>query len=153
VSETPTCGRAGRKRPENVPTADIRHRLALGLAECLLAEHWVGEARRHLAGEYISAERALGADHATTIGLEFQTAQTAYKTHFYGRDGYRLLLAQSIEMHGAIHDHAGRVLGEDHPLTRKVAAAFLKCFDEQLDWSLDDIPSDYLAYRARLLGD
>ena len=89
----------------------------------------------------------------TLIGLEFQTAQTAYKTHFYGRDGYRLLLAQSIEMHRGIHEHAGRVLGEDHPLTRKIAAAFLKCFDEQLDWSLDDIPDDYLAYRAKLLGE
>ena len=46
-----------------------------------------------------------------------------------------------------------RVLGIDHPLTRKVAAGFLRCFDEQLDWSLDDIPYERLAYRARLLGE
>ena len=53
----------------------------------------------------------------------------------------------------AIHMRSARVLGIDHPLTRKVAAGFLRCFDEQLDWSLDDIPDDYLAYRAKLLGE
>ena len=46
---------------------------------------------------------------------------------------------------------SGRVLGDDHPLKRKIVASFLKCFDEQLDWSLDDIPDDYLEYRALLL--
>ena len=44
-----------------------------------------------------------------------------------------------------------RVLGDDHPLKRKIVASFLKCFDEQLDWSLDDIPDDYLEYHALLL--
>ena len=46
---------------------------------------------------------------------------------------------------------SGRVLGDDHPLKRKIIASFLKCFDEQLDWSLDDIPDDYLEYHALLL--
>ena len=72
--------------------------------------------------------------------------------HFFGREDYRSDLIQSITMHGGFHEHSARTLGENHPLTRKIVAAFLKCFDEQLDWSLDDIPSDYLAYRARLLG-
>ena len=53
-------------------------------------------------------------------------------------------------MHGGFHEHSARTLGENHPLTRKIGAGFLMCFEEQLDWSLDDIPSDYLAYRARL---
>jgi hypothetical protein len=52
----------------------------------------------------------------------------------------------------SIHLRSTRVLGIDHPLTRKVAAGFLRCFDEQLDWTLDDIPGEHLAYRARLLG-
>ena len=52
------------------------------------------------------------------------------------------------------HGRSARVLGEDHPLTRKIAVAFLECFDEQLEWSsLDDIPSAVLAHRAKLLGD
>ena len=85
----------------------------------------------------------------TEVGI----AQTVYKLHFFGGDGYRRLLAGSIEMHRAMHVDSARVLGEDHPLTHKIAASFLKCFDEQLDWSLDDIPRKYLAYRARLLGD
>ena len=138
---------------DHVPTEDIRHVLALGLAECLLAEHWVEEALRHLREETVLAEDALGSDHATTINFHFQLAQAVYKLHFFGHDGYRRLLAGSIEMHRAMHVDSARVLGFDHPLTRKIAASFLKCFDEQLDWSLDDIPSKYLAYRAKLLGD
>ena len=97
------------------------------------------------------SERDLGDDHATTIGLRFQAAQAVYKMHFFGREDYRSDLIQSITMHGGFHEHSARVLGEDHPLTREIAQGFLTCFEEQLDWSLDDIPSDYLAYRARLL--
>ena len=65
----------------HVPTADIRYLLGLTLAECLQAEHWVEEARRHLSGEYVLAGRDLGEEHATTIGLYFQSAQTLYKLH------------------------------------------------------------------------
>ena len=127
--------------------------MALGLAECLLAEHWVGEAYRVLGEALPLAERCLGLDHATTIGLQFQLAQATYKDHFFGRDYYRRYdLIQSISIHGGLHDHSARVLGESHPLTRKIFASFLKCLDEQLDWSLDDIPGEHLAYRARLLG-
>ena len=130
----------------------IRHLLALGLAECLLAEHWVEKARRHLAGVYESAERDLGQEHATTIGIYFHFAQAYYKMHFFGREGYRKMLIGSIGVQVSIHLRSTRVLGIDHPLTRKVAAGFLRCFDEQLDWTLDDIPGEHLAYRARLLG-
>ena len=129
-----------------------RFRLALTLAECLLAEHWVEEAESHLCDEAGLAERDLGDDHATTIGLRFQAAQAVYKMHFFGREDYRRDLIQSITMHGGFHEHSARVLGEDHPLTREIAQGFLRCFDEQLDWSLDDIPGEHLAYRARLLG-
>ena len=70
--------------------------------------------------------------------------------HFFGGKGYRGVLIDTIGMHAGIHMRSARVLGIDHPLTRKVAAGFLRCFDEQLDWSLDDIPGEHLAYRARL---
>ena len=73
--------------------------------------------------------------------------------HFFGGEGYRQMLIDSITMHDGAHIQSKRVLGDNHPLTRKVAAGFLRCFDEQLDWSLDDIPGEHLAYRAKLLGD
>ena len=60
-------------------------------------------------------------------------------------------LISSIKILGGLVGLSGRVLGDDHPLKRKIVASFLKCFDEQLDWSLDDIPDDYLEYRALLL--
>ena len=51
---------------------------------------------------------------------------------------------------------SGLTVTDQSRLDRKnfqVAAGFLRCFDEQLDWSLDDIPELRLAYRAKLLGD
>ena len=98
------------------------------------------------------AESVLGEDHATTIGLDFQLAQVLYKTHFFGREGYRETLYDAMRIYQGLHVRLKRVLGVNHPLTHKVAAGFLRCFDEQLDWSLDDIPGEHLAYRARLLG-
>ena len=65
--------------------------------------------------------------------------------------GSRSTLISSIKILGGLVGLSGRVLGDDHPLKRKIVASFLKCFDEQLDWSLDDIPDDYLEYRALLL--
>ena len=98
------------------------------------------------------AARVLGDHHGTVIELRFQAAQTRYKMHFFGRDDYRDMLIMSLEAHRSLHVQSARVLGLRHPMTIKIVASFLKCFDEQLDWSLDDIPDDYLAYRARLLG-
>ena len=133
---------------------DVKHFLALGMAECLLAEHYVEAAWRLLAGQIVSAKRDLGNDDPIVIGLGFQTAQAGYKMHFFGRKDHRESLIYSIILHWGAHGRSARVLGEDHPLTRKIAAAFLECFDEQLEWSsLDDIPSAVLAHRARLLGD
>ena len=73
------------------------------------------------------------------------------KEHFFGREGYRSTLISAIKILGGLVAQSGRSLGDDHPQTRKIVASFLKCFDEQLDWSLDDIPSAYLEYRAALL--
>ena len=97
------------------------------------------------------APRVLGVNHGTVIELRFQAAQTAYKTHFFGRDGYRAELMMSLEAHCSLHAQSMRVLGLRHPMTLKIDASLLKCFDEQLDWSLDDIPSKILEYHALLL--
>ena len=98
-------------------------------------------------------ERPWGYPRWVRATFRFQAAQAVYKMHFFGREDYRRDLLQSITMHGGFHEHSARVLGEDHPLTREIAQGFLTCFDEQLDWSLDDLPRPYLEYRAKLLGD
>ena len=103
--------------------------------------------------EYRLAVGRLGQDHATIIGLKFQAAEAVYKTHFFGREGYRRTLYHAMLLYRGLHVRLKRVLGVNHPLTCKVAAGFLRCFDEQLDWSLDDIPDQELAYRATILGD
>jgi len=108
----------------------------------------VDEAGARLLHETSLAEGALGGDHATTIGFYLQLAQAAYKRHFFGRKGYRSTLIASIKILGGLFRQSTTVLGDDHPLTRKIVASFLQCFDEQLDWSLDDIPGTYLEYRA-----
>ena len=43
--------------------------------------------------------------------------------------------------------------GQDarRPLTKKIAVGFLRCFEEQLDWSFDDIPEGAHMYRAEIL--
>ena len=97
------------------------------------------------------AARVLGEHHGTVIELRFQAAQTRYKTHFFGRDDYRHMLIMSLEAHRSLHVQSARVLGLRHPMTLKIDASLLKCFDEQLDWSLDDIPSKILEYHALLL--
>jgi hypothetical protein len=138
---------------EKYPTTHTRHLCAAGLAECLLAEHLVDEAWRLLGKECPLASDDLGIGHATSLGLHFQATRALYKRHFFGRDGYdgyRGDLIGSIGTHKTTHAIAAKVLGSDHPLTRKIAASFLKCFEEQLDWSLDDIPEEHLAHRKLL---
>ena len=98
-----------------------------------------------------SSPVAASTHYAITIGLQFQLAQSVYKEHFFGREGYRSMLISAIKINGGLIGQSARSLGDDHPLTHKIVASFLKCFDEQLDWSLDDIPHEYLAYRAGLL--
>lgn len=88
---------------EKLSTTDSRHLCAMGLAECLLAEDLIEEARRLLSDEYFLAARYFGNDHATTIGLSFQSAQAEYKMHFFGRDGYRGDLLASIKRHHHVH--------------------------------------------------
>ena len=61
------------------------------------------------------------------------------------------MLIDSIGMHSGIHVRSGCVLGVNHPLTKKIAVGFLMCFEEQLDWSFDDIPEGAHTYRAEIL--
>ena len=49
--------------------------------------------------------------------------------------------------------HANRgapARGKRHPITQKILASLILCFDEQLDWSVDDIPAELLEVRPLL---
>ena len=49
--------------------------------------------------------------------------------------------------HGLLRN-SSFVLGTRHPITQAAVLASLRlCFDEQLDWSVDDIPARLLAVR------
>ena len=48
-------------------------------------------------------------------------------------DGHMNVLAQSRE-----------VLGGEHPTTLEIWASLKLCFEEQLDWTLDDIPREHI---------
>ena len=43
------------------------------------------------------------------------------------------------------------ILGRHHPLTLGVVAAVKLCFEEQLDWTLDDIPDEIFDVSIPLL--
>ena len=52
--------------------------------------------------------------------------------------------------HEARPKNSSLVLGKRHPITQKILASLILCFDEQLDWSVDDIPAELLAVRPLL---
>ena len=59
----------------------------------------------------------------------------------------------SIEGHIDVLGRSSRVLGNHHPTTRAIAASLKLCFDEQLDWTLDDDVRKWLYVRRVLDGD
>ena len=88
------------------------------------------------------AERALGADHAIVIELNWRWAQAKYRRHFFGHDDFRKELIQSIRVLFHYEDESSRVLGDRHPLTATIRASIEVCVAEQLDWTLDDFPAN-----------
>ena len=58
----------------------------------------------------------------------------------------------SIEGHIDVLGRSSRVLGNHHPTTRAIAASLKLCFDEQLDWTLDDDIRKWLYVRRVLDG-
>ena len=70
----------------------------------------------------------------------WRTAQAGYKLHFFGGDRYRGYLITSIEAHVKVLVWATNTLGMVHPMTLEMWDSLKLCFEEQLDWTLDDIP-------------
>ena len=72
--------------------------------------------------------------------MHWRIAQSIYKRHFFGGNDYRDLLMASIDGHMKFLVQSTEVLGVDHPTTLAIRASLKLCFEEQLDWTLDDIP-------------
>ena len=94
------------------------------------------------------AKRVLGEDHAIVIELDWRFAQAMYLSHFFGRAGFRNELILSIKAHVEVIGRSSHVLGNHHPTTRAIAASLKLCFDEQLDWTLDDDVRKWLYVRS-----
>ena len=128
--------------------AELTHRCALELGVCMLDQDLVGEAWAHLVTSHSAAERALGESHAVCIEMHWRTAQALYKRHFFGGNhpgnDYRSALRASIDGHTIILVQSTEVLGIGHPTTLDIWASLQLCFEEQLDWTLDDIPRGYI---------
>ena len=130
-------------------TNDCRLMLKLRLVVCLLDQNRIVEARRiQEAFEVNDDANRRGRDGrgptriATLLELRWRYAQTLYKYHFFGYDGYRAILVESIRKHLSVLSQSSRILGEWHPLTLGIAGWLHTSLREQLDWSLDDMPAD-----------
>ena len=123
---------------------ELRHRCALELGVCMVDQNLVDEAVAHLVTSHSAAERALGGSHAVCIEMHWRIAQSIYKRHFFGGNDYRDLLMASIDGHTIILVQSTEVLGIGHPTTLDIWASLQLCFEEQLDWTLDDIPRGYI---------
>jgi hypothetical protein len=83
--------------------------------------------------------------HATLIEFRWRGAQAAYKLHFFGGDNDReRLLCVSIDGHIDVLIASMNALGVLHPMTLEIRASLKLCFEEQLDWTLDDIPREFI---------
>ena len=122
-------------------------------AVCLLEDNFVAEALRRLSDAIPKATRVLGENHAIVIELVWRFAQGQYLFHFFGYDSHRDDLISSIEAHYKTLLKSSRVLGNHHPTTQAIAASLKLCFDEQLDWTLDDDVRKWLYVRRVLDGD
>ena len=111
---------------------------------CMLDQNLVTEAVRHLVTLHTAAEQALGRSHAVCIEMHWRTAQCIYKRHFFGGNDYRYLLKVSIDGHVKTLGRSTEVLGVEHPMTLRIWASLKLCFEEQLDWTLDDIPRKHI---------
>ena len=123
---------------------ELTHRCALELGVCMLDQNLVTEAVKHLVTSHSAAERALGGSNAVCIEMHWRTAQSIYKQHFFGGNDYRDLLMASIDGHMKFLVQSTEVLGVDHPTTLAIRASLKLCFEEQLDWTLDDIPREHI---------
>ena len=59
-------------------------------------------------------------------------------------NNYRDALRASIKGHTTVLGRSSEVLGVEHPTTLAIRASLKACFEEQLDWTLDDIPRGHI---------
>ena len=59
-------------------------------------------------------------------------------------------MVDSIRRFTGLLRNSSFVLGLRHPITQRILASLRLCFDEQLDWSVDDIPAELLEVRPLL---
>ena len=130
--------------------------LTLRLVICLVEEHFIFDAVCLLQDSLRTLIDTLEAvpDQASVVTTMFEIRRyfclVLYKFHFFGRGDYRGLLVESIRRHTALFKNSSLVLGKRHPITQKILASLILCFDEQLDWSVDDIPAELLEVRPLL---
>ena len=104
----------------------------------------VTEAVKHLVTSHSAAERVFGSSHAVCIEMHWRTAQCLYRRHFFGGNDYIDELRASIDGHMKFLGQSTEVLGVEHPTTLGIRASLKLCFEEQLDWTLDDIPREFI---------
>ena len=113
----------------------------------MLDQNLVVEAVIFLVHSYHMVERALGERHAVALEWKWRLAQAEYRRHFFGEEreyDFRSSFINSLGMQMEILRDSADILGRHHPLTLGVVAAVKLCFEEQLDWTNDDIPDDIL---------
>ena len=86
----------------------------------------------------------------TMVELRWYEALVLYKYHFFGFSNSRDCLVDSIRRYTGLLRNSLVVLGTRHPINRRIIASLRLCFDEQLDWSVDDIPAELLVVRPLL---
>jgi len=110
----------------------------------MLDQNLVVEAVRFLGNAGRASAQALGHSHVIVAEFLWRTAQATYKLHFLGGNNHRGQLIASIEAHIEVLGRATNALGVTHPTTLEMCASLQLCFEEQLDWTLDDIPREHI---------
>ena len=106
----------------------------------VLDQNLVDEADEHIATSGNTMLRVLGRSHLLYHEFNLCAARSSYKLHFFGKDRSREWLIETIEGQTQSLRLSTKILGVEHPTTLAIRASLKLCFEEQLDWTLDDIP-------------
>ena len=82
--------------------------------------------------------------------MSWRLAQARYKTHFFGRSDYRIDVVATIGMFIGFFCQSVDTLGIGHPTTLGIWASLQLCFEEQLEWTRDDIPRKHFEFLDEL---
>ena len=109
------------------------------------------EAVQCLIYSYRLARESLGGNHAICLEMRWCLARAEYARHFFGGDDCRSRFVNSFGLHMEVLRDSTNILGAQHPLTCGVRASMKVSFEEQLDWTLDDIPDEIFDVSIPLL--